>query len=343
MSKNTQTVLLSGISGFIGMHTAIQLLNKGYKVRGTVREKSKMDRVKTIIKSQASIDNLELIRCELMDSTDWKYAARDVDFIQHIASPLPKKQPKDRNILILPAREGVLNVLKAAQMNKIKRVVITSSIAAIGYGHANNNRTFTEADWTDVADKKDVNPYIESKTLAERAAWDFMKTESPSFELATINPSVVLGPQLDNIFSASTLLIKKILRGDMPGAPKIGFCIVDVRDVADLHIKAMESPNAAGKRFICSGEYIDILGIGKILKEAYPDKAKKVPGFVLPNILVKITGLFDKEVAGVLNELNVKREFDNSLARNILNWSPRPVEEAITATGQSIFDHGVLK
>ncbi|MDH5608827.1 MAG: aldehyde reductase [Cyclobacteriaceae bacterium] len=338
---HSKTVLLTGISGFIGMHTAVQLLAKGYTVRGTLRHLDRAAQVRETIGKHAPVERLDIVACDLLDADSWMKASEGVDYVQHIASPLPHVQPKNRDELIVPARDGALNVLRAARANGVKRVVMTSSIAAIGYGHKNKNRVFSEKDWTNPSDKKDVTPYSESKTRAEQKAWEFAKENQP-FELVTVNPSYVLGPALDPDFSASMLLIKKMLDGDMPGAPRMWVNIVDVRDVAAMHLLAMEHPQAAGKRFICSAGGLYLLEIGQILRRHFPQQARKTPTFTLPDFLVRLFSLFDKETANIVNELSLKRVFDASEAKKVLGWTPGKLETAVTDAATSLIELGVV-
>ncbi len=335
MSKST--VLVTGITGFIGLHTAIQLLKKGYSVKGTLRDKSKIQKVTKIVSKHTTTDNLSFERCELMDETDWKYAVKDVDSVMHIASPVPSVMPKDRNMLILPARDGTLNVLKAAGDADVKKVIMTSSVSAIGYGLPKTSGVFTENDWTDIQNKKDVTAYSESKTRAERAAWDFMERVNPTFELSTINPVFVLGPILDSsIQSSSTIVVKRLLKGEVPGLLDMALDFVDVRDVADLHIKVLEDNSASGQRWIASAGVLHLKEMAESLRDAYPELSKKIPKRMLPNFLVRLVSKFDKEVASIVNELGTRRAFDNTKARNQLGWNPRSAEDALLATAGSL-------
>lgn len=336
---SSQKILLTGITGFIGSHTAIQLLQQGYQVRGSMRNLERAEEIKAVLAKQAPVKHLEFVQAELTNPTDWLEATKGVDYVQHIASPLPRVIPKDENELIIPAKEGALNVLKAAEQNGVKRVVLTSSAAAIGYGHQNNNRIFTESDWTNIEDKKDTTPYIRSKAIAEKSAWDYVKSEGVSVELTVVNPVAVMGPVLEEDFGTSALFVKKLMDGDMPGSPKLGFAIVDVRDVADMHIRAMLSTNAAGKRFICSNEgFVWVADVAQLLGKEFPNFKSKMPKVNLPNGIVRLFSLFDQETRSIINELGVERKFDNTLAQEVLGWHPRSNNEALKATAQSLIE-----
>lgn len=337
-------VLLTGITGFLGSHTAIQLLNRGYLVRGTMRDLGRKEGIINAIAKHAPTENLELIQAELTSPTDWTIATQDIHYVQHIASPLPRTMPKDENDLIVPAREGVINVLKASMENGVKRVVMTSSVVAIGYGHENNNRIFTENDWTNITDRKDTNAYIRSKTIAEKAAWDLIPDFNQKTELVMVNPVVILGPVLEKDYATSPMLVRKLMNGEIPALGNFGFSIVDVRDVADMQIRAMEVSEANNKRLICNADngFISMREITSILKSNYPEFNKRLPKFSLPNFLVRLYGLIDPEVKVALLELSIKREFDNSLAKALLDWKPRSNEEAIKATADSLIELGLV-
>ena len=276
------------------------------------------------------------MEAELTAYNAWDKAMKGVDFVQHIASPVPATLPKHEDEIIVPAREGTLNVLKAAEKHGVKRVVHTSSVAAIGYGHSNNNQVFTEASWTNINDSKDTTPYIRSKTIAEKAAWKFMEATKTNLELTVINPVLVLGPVLEKDYGTSALLVKKFLEGELPGVPNIGFGLVDVRDLAELNRLAMTSPHAAGQRFIAFSNFIWMKEIVAILKEAYPNYKKKLPKFGLPNFLMRLFSLFDPEIRSVIHELGIERSYTSDFAQKTLGWQPRSGKEALKATADSL-------
>ncbi|MEL6632942.1 MAG: aldehyde reductase [Bacteroidota bacterium] len=334
-------VLVTGITGFIGSHVAIQLLEKGYEVVGTLRNPNRTDSIQeSIAKHTKHTDRLSFAQAELMDAESWKQAMKGIEYVMHVASPISTTTPKDENEMIIPAREGTLNVLRAATEAGVKRVVITSSVAAISYNDARGSHAkFTEEDWTDIANPS-VNAYIKSKTLAERAAWDFIRQQAGAPELATVNPSLVLGPVLEKDLGSSAVLVKRLLDGSFPALPKLGFPIVDVRSVADLHLLAMEKEEAAGERFIAGGAFMWMDEIAQILKEAYP--SRKVPIGKLPNFLFRLMALFDAQTRSVLGELNTPRPVDISKAQNLLGWKPIAEKEAVLATAESLMKYGVI-
>ena len=261
----------------------------------------------------------------------------------HVASPFPSTAPKDENELIAPARDGALRVLRAARDAGVKRVVLTSSFAAIGYGARGRTTAFTEEDWTDLS-YPSLQPYAKSKTIAERAAWDFIAREGGGLELAVVNPVGVLGPVLGPDYSTSILLVKRLLDGAVPGCPDIWFGAVDARDVADLHLKAMTDPAARGERFLATaGDFLSVLQMAKILKDGVGDAARKIPTRRLPDWLVRLVALFDPEVKGVTPELGKRKNASNEKASRLLGWAPRSPREAILATARSLSELGLLK
>lgn len=333
-------VLLTGITGYVGSHLAIQLLNRGYTVVGTLRSAKRIDSIREVIAAHTDqIENLSFVEADLTDAAAWPSAMQGIDWVQHIASPLPGVMPKDHNELIRPAKMGVLHVLKAAVDAGVKRVVMTSSIASIQHG-VSKRKTFTEADWSNESDLKDNTAYTRSKTIAERAAWKFMEEEGKEMELAVINPGGILGPLLEKDYSTSVEMVKKLMERAMPAVPRIGISLVDVRSVADLHIRAMETPEAAGHRFICTEEYYSFQDIAHILNKRYPKR--RIPTKILPSFLVRIFALFDKKVAPVLTEVNAERRHDNSKAKNMLGWDPIKMDKSIIETAESLIQFGLI-
>jgi dihydroflavonol-4-reductase len=343
--NNVKNVLVTGITGFIGSHVAVQLLNNGYAVRGSMRNLNRKDSILEILKTNCpnlNPDRIEFVKGELTNPEDWDKAMEGMDFVMHVASPLPFDLKKDANDLIIPAREGTLNVLKAAQKNKIKRVVLTSSIAAIGHGHKIRSRTYTEDDWTNLKGKNDVLPYTASKTIAESEAWKFVNQTEVDIEMAAINPGYVFGPLLEKDFSDSAEIIRKLMVGEVPGLPKISFPIVDVRDVAEMHVWALELPEAAGKRFICVNESNWYQEIAMTLKNEFPEFGKKIKTLVLPDFFIRLYSLFDKGVNTIKSELGCHKIYDNSRAVEMFNWTPRSNKEAIISMAESMIRLGVI-
>ncbi len=337
-----QRVLVTGGSGYIAVFILVRLLNEGWRVRTTVRRLDRAPEVRAMVtEGGADASELEFVEADLLSDDGWTAAAADCVFVLHVASPFPEGVPKNADELILPAREGTLRVLRAAREAGVKRVVLTSSFAAVGYGHP-AKIAFTEADWTD-ADAPGVSPYARSKTLAERAAWDFVKHEG-GLELVTVNPVVVVGPVLGAHLSTSVQLIRRMLQGALPGLPKLGMGLVDVRDVADLHLRAMTAPEAAGQRFLAiAGPFLSLRGIAMALKDRLGADARKVPTFEVPNWVVRLVALFDRLAAQGVPELGRQRQADAGKARSVLGWSPRSVEEALADTGRSLKEHGFLE
>jgi len=338
-------VLVTGGSGFIGSHTILKLLAAGHDVRATVRDLKRADDVRAMLRTggAAAPERVQFFAADLEKDAGWAEAVRGCEFVLHVASPLPASVPKNEDELIVPAREGTLRVLRAARDAGVKRVVVTSSFAAIGYGHPASHPAFTEKDWTD-PNSSDVMAYPKSKTLAERAAWDFMAKEGGALELATVNPVAVFGPVLAPDFSASIQIISKLMDGSMPGAPKLYFGVVDVRDVADLHAIAMTHPAAKGERFLAvAGEFMSIKQVALVLKARMGAAAKKVPTMEVPDFLVRLAALRDPAVKSILPELGKRKNATNEKARRLLGWSPRSNEEAIVATAESLIGLGLVK
>lgn len=340
---NKKRVLLTGVTGFLGSHTAIQLLNKGYDVVGTLRNKDRADSIREVIaKNTKNISNLTFVEADIVDDNLWFELAKNIDYIQHIASPFPKDMPKDENELILPAKQGTLNILKAASANNVKRVVLVSSVGAIIYGKTKSelNNIFNEDDWTDITNLKDTTAYFRSKTIAEKIAWDFIKQDKSNLELTTVCPGAILGPVIDGDFGTSANIIISLLNGSLPALPKIEFDVVDVRSVADLLIKAMEIPQAAGNRYIAVSEDLSYKKIAKILKEEYPNR--EIPLSELPIFATKFLSIFKPILRPILLR-TVKRKTNISKAVKELQWQPLSAKEAIISCAKSIFENGILK
>jgi dihydroflavonol-4-reductase len=288
--------------------------------------------------------NLSFAAADLTKDDGWPEAVSGCTYVLHVASPLPAGAPKHEDDLIIPACEGTLRVLRAAKYAGVKRVVVTSSFAAIGYGHPQQDKPFNEESWTNLA-RGDIPPYHKSKTIAEMAAWDFVKSEDgKGLELAVVNSVGIFGPVLGKDFATSIILIQRLLNGDFPGCPQISLGVVDVRDVASLHLLAMTHEKAAGERFLAiSPPSMTIQEMAVSLKERLPEVARKAPIRVLPNFLLRIVGLFDKEVALITGELGKERDATNEKAKTILGWNPRSREDALVATAESLVKFGLLK
>jgi len=340
-------VLVTGASGYVAGHCILRLLNEGYHVRGSLRSLRRAGEVRQwLTEARGRIDPgdaLSFVEAELTDAESWAAAMEGVRYVLHVASPIPSTLPKHPDELIVPAREGTLNVMRAASRASVERIVQTSSSAAILYGRDDpNSHLFTEADWTD-PDHKDNVPYTRSKTIAERAAWAELPNFTRRLEWVAINPGLVLGPVLDKDTSASVQIVAVLLRGQFPGLPRFGYAVVDVRDLADLEVRAMTAPQAAGQRYICSGPFVSMSDIAGILKDHLGPMARKVPTRRLPDGLVRLVGLFDSEVRSQLFELGKVRRLSSAKAEKELGWSSRPVEETIIDTATSLQAAGALK
>jgi nucleoside-diphosphate-sugar epimerase len=339
------TVLVTGGSGFIGSRCIVRLLEAGYRVRTTVRSRKREADLRDLLKSSGVEpgDRLSFALADLESDAGWAEAVAGCESVLHIASPFPPSIPKHEDELIVPARDGALRVLRASRDGGVKRVVLTSSFAAIGYGHEPRETPFDEADWTDLSGG-DVFPYVKSKTVAERAAWDFIAKEGGGLELSVVNPVGVFGPVLGADYSTSILLVQRLMDGALPGCPKLHFGVVDVRDVADLHIAAMTHPAAKGERFLAvAGDFMSILEIAQVLKSRMGASARKVPTRNLPDWLVRISALADPAVKQIVPELGKRKNATNEKARRVLGWNPRYNEEAIVATAESMVRLGLLK
>ncbi len=337
----TGTVLVTGGSGFLGGWCAVEALRRGYRVRTTVRDLSRDGEVRTAIGSAVDAgDNLSVLRADLRSDEGWEQAVEGCDYVLHVASPFPPAQPKDPDELIVPAREGTLRVLRAALQAGVGRVVVTSSVAAVSGGRELPSRPLTEEDWSD-PDNPRLTPYARSKTIAERAAWDLVEERSETGRLATVNPGAILGPVLSDDLSYSLEVIERLLRG-MPGVPRIGFSFVDVRDVADLQLRAMTAPDAGGERFIAAGPFLWMSEVAEVLRDRLGDAAAKVPERTVPNLLVRAMGIVDPGIRSVVRQLGKKTEVSSGKAEAQLGWSPRPVEETITDCARSLLERDAV-
>jgi dihydroflavonol-4-reductase len=336
-------VLVTGGSGYIAGFVIRQLLGDGWNVRATLRDLKREGEVRTWIGGLAADPAaLAFAKADLGADAGWPEAAAGADYVLHVASPIPASNPKNDDELVIPAREGTLRVLRAARDAGVKRIVVTSSTAAICYGRGSRAKAYTEAEWSDPTNLADTSAYERSKTLAERAAWDFIAREASGLELTTVNPGAVIGPVVGRDFSASLEIVKKLLDGSMPGLPRMGWPLVDVRDIADLHIRAMTADGAAGERFLGAGKFLWLKDIAAILKQRMPAQSAKVPSLNLPDWLVRVASTFDATIRSRLFELGKERPADSGKARTRLGWSPRPLEDTIADCAQSLIDQGIV-
>ncbi len=338
----TDLVLLTGISGFLGGHTALQLLKSGYKVRGSLRSLDRADEVRDTMQSHgADTDNLEFVTLDLLSDDGWDDAMKGARYVQHTASPFITRMPADKMELITPAVEGTRRALDAALKADVEHIVLTSSMAAIMYGHERTRTApFTEDDWTNI-NSPDANAYTQSKTLAEKKAWELVEDAGRRDDLRVINPSFIMGPLLNADPGTSGAIILRLLKGEMPAAPRLSFPCVDVRDVAALHVMAMTSTKAAGRRHATSADNLTLLEMAQALKTQLPAYAKKLPKFEIPDWIVRIAALFDADARGSIAELGHHRTVDASLARALLGRDFIAPQKAVAAIGQSLVDHNL--
>jgi dihydroflavonol-4-reductase len=337
-----KTVLVTGGSGYLGGWCIIELLRRGYSVRTTVRDLKREPEVRANLAAEVDAgDRLEVVAADLLSDQGWPEAVAGCDYVLHVASPFPPKQPKDPDELIVPAREGTLRVLRAALDAGAERVVVTSSIAAIRLAEGAEKHTLTEEDWTD-PDADGLTPYVRSKAIAERAAWDLVRERGDEQRLATINPGAIIGPVLSEDRSYSLEAVERLLDG-MPGVPNLGFSFVDVRDVADLELRAMTSPEAGGNRFIAVTEWMWFEDVARVLKERLGDRASKVPTRKIPNFVVRTMALFDGGLKSVVGMLGKRNDISSEKARTTLGWQPRAIEDSIEDTAESLIEHGAVE
>ena len=343
--ENSEKVLVTGGTGFVGSHCVLQLLRKGYAVKTTLRSMGRKNEVIEMLRTGGvtSFDKLEFIETDLTRDDNWDEAVRGCHYVLHVASPIYSTLPKDENEMIRPAVDGTLRVLKAARNAGVKRVVLTSNFGAVGYSHKDPNTAITEEEWTDPNEK--MTSYNKSKVLAERAAWDFMRKEGGNLELSVANPVFILGPSLGPDIPSSFDILKHLLDGSMKAVPNIPFNVIDVRDLADLQIRAMTNANAKGQRFIVlAGGKISMPEIARLLKNKMPGVAKKVSTRILPNWVIYLAALFNEQAKLVAPLLKITRNTSSAKAKKALGWTPiANNEEAILASMESMIKFGIIK
>jgi dihydroflavonol-4-reductase len=334
------TVFVSGGSGYIAGFLIRQLISLGWTVHTSIRNLAQEPALRAVL----AVDDrqLSVFAADLMHDDGWAAAIAGCTHVCHVASPFPSGAVKHADELVIPARDGALRVLRASQAAGVKRFIMTSSAAAIAYGHGKGDHVFTEADWTNL-NSPDAYPYVRSKTIAERAARDWVGANGGDMAFCTINPVAVLGPVMSHDFSTSIEAVKKLLEGTLPGCPNFGFGIVDVRDTADIHVRALLAPDMAGERFIAAGPFVKMRDIAIILKTGLGQQARKVPTRSLPDVLVKLAARFDPVVRQVVSELGNVRNMDASHAKSVLGWVARPIDETILDTARSLIAQGFVK
>lgn len=333
-------VLVTGGSGYIGGFVIQQLIAEGWTVNTTIRSLKREAAVRQTLAVPA--DRLHFFQADLLADAGWAEAVTGCSHVVHVASPLPNGAVKHENDLIIPAREGALRAVRFASAAGVKRVVMTSSVAAIAYGHGKTIGTYTEADWTNLNGPQ-VHAYAKSKTIAERAARDWMAAQGGSMEYVSINPAAVLGPVLSADFSSSVQIVTRLLSGSLPGLPNFGFGVVDVRDVADLHVRALTAQGINGERFIASGPFMTMREVAAVLRDRMGIEGRKVPTRGLPDFVLHLTSLLDPAIRMVTGELGKQRITPSDHARTVLGWHPRPAADTIADSARSLIDRGVVK
>src|SRR3954467_6569116 len=338
VNETNGTVLVTGGTGFLGGWCVAELLRRGHRVRTTVRNVAREPAVRATVE-RAGVDagdRLTVAAADLSDDSGWAEAVAGCSHVLHVASPFPPEQPKDPDELLVPAREGAPRVIKAALAGDVERIVMTSSVAAVRHGRpASEDRPYTEDDWTDGDDTRRT-PYVRSKALAERAAWDHVRSAGAEDRLATVQPGAIIGPVLNDDHSYSMQAVERLLDGDMPAIPRLGFTFVDVRDVADLHIRALTDPAAGGQRFLATDEFLWVADVAAILRERLGERAAKVPTRIAPNVLVRAMSLFDGGLRSIVGDLGKTAYYSSAKARERLGRPPGPIADSIADTGESL-------
>jgi nucleoside-diphosphate-sugar epimerase len=337
--EGEQTVLVTGGSGFLGGWCIVESLRRGYSVRTTVRDLAREAEVRSAVASQLDAgERLTVLAADLTQDDGWAEAVEGCDYVLHVASPFPAAQPKDPDELIVPAREGTLRVLRASLAAGVQRVVLTSSVAAVRNSSSDasrEGRELTEQDWSD-PDDRGSTPYTRSKTIAELAAWELMREQGAEQRLVTVQPGAIVGPILSRDRSYSLEAIERLLDGRMPGLPRLGFCFIDVRDVAALEVAALSAPEAGGQRLLAAGTFLWFSDVAEILRARLGDQASRVPTRKVPNFVVRAMALVDPSVRSVVGELGQKTTYSLENAKRRVGWSPRPVEETIVDCARSL-------
>ena len=334
-------VLVTGGSGYIAGYVIRQLVAAGWQVHTTVRSLAREDQVRAVL--QVDNTRLRFFAADLTADAGWAASVAGCRHVLHLASPLPAGVPKHADELIVPARDGALRVLRAAQAAGVQRFVMTSSVAAVAYGRGRGVHHFTEADWTP-DNYPGATPYIRSKTIAERAARAWVAEQGGAkggaVEFCSINPSVVLGPVWSRDYSASVVIVKKLLDGSLPACPDIGFGVVDVRDVADLHLRALVAPGMAGERFIASGRFMKLREVAEVLRRELGKDASRVTTRNVPDSVVRLAALFNPLARAVVDELGAERHQSAEHAKQMLGWQTRPEEQSIVDAARSLLALG---
>jgi nucleoside-diphosphate-sugar epimerase len=337
--EGEQTVLVTGGSGFLGGWCLVELLKRGYRARTTVRDLAREGEVRAGVGSHVDLrDRLSVHAADLTSEEGWREAIDGCEHVLHVASPFPAAQPKDADELIVPAREGTLRVLRTSLEAGAKRIVVTSSVAAVRNAGADGNRggrELTESDWSDPENTRST-PYTRSKTIAELAAWDYMRSQGAQERLITVQPGAIIGPVLGADRSYSLQAVERMLTGRMPGLPRLGFSFIDVRDVAALEVAALSAPEAAGQRLIAADSFLWLSEVAEILRARLGADASKVPRRRVPDVVIRMLARFDPEIRSVVGELGEKTTYSTENARRRVGWTPRPIEETIVDCARSL-------
>jgi dihydroflavonol-4-reductase len=336
-----KTALITGISGFVAKHCAIEFARAGYRVRGTVRDPGKIEQVRDTLSDHFDPEDLEIRVCDLLEDDGWAEAVSGCDCIIHVASPDPLAQPENEEVLVRPAVDGTLRVLHAARNNGVRKFVHTSSAFAAFYGRGREKAEYDENDWTDL-DGPGVTPYAKSKTLAERAARAFV-SEHPEIHYTSINPGYIFGPSLDDDLSSSIELIRLLLAGKYPGVARLCLPCVDVRDVARAHLMAAECRYPSGRRYLLVTDSPWMGDVARILRSMPDGLGRKSPSTVLPNWVVWLIGIYDRPVRSIRPELGRGIHIDGRRAEQELGFTYRSVEEAVRATAESLRSLGIIQ
>jgi len=350
-TPSSTTVLVTGGSGFIANYVILALLSAGYTVKTTIRNLSREAEVRSYLTNggatASSLSRLSFTAASLDSDDGWAEAVKGCTYVHHVASPFPTELPKHEDDIIIPAREGTVRVLKAASAAGVKRTILTSSFGAVAYGQPSREEPWTEDDWSVVDDPKHpTTSYMKSKTIAEKAAWEFINSDANAskMELVAILPLLVFGPVLGKDVSTSLEIAKKLMDGSMPGAPHLSYIFVDVRDIASINMLAMTTPAAASQRYIAGNDdgAFSMLQIGNVIRENRPGVGKKPPSFEVPNFVVHLLALWDKPIRQILPDLGKVPKARNSKAKEELGWKPRGTQEIIVDTVDSMVKYGIV-
>lgn len=339
----TETVLVTGGTGYVAGWVIVELLDRGYRVRTSVRSLSKERAVRAAVATVTDPgDRLAFVVADLTRDEGWDAAVAGVDYVVHVASPLGDEHTRDPQALIVPARDGTLRVLRAATAAGVTRVVMTSAANAASPSSYAEEGVTDETLWTDVDDPTLI-PYRRSKTMAEKAAWDFMAGHDGPTTLTTILPGAVFGPIMSTDNLSSVRIVERLVRGAMPAIPRIGLEIVDVRDLADIHIRAMTSPNAAGQRFLATGEFTWMREMAQTLRTGLGPAGARVPTRQLPDFLVRLTARFDRSLRAITVSLGRRNRHSTDKARRMLGWQSRPAAQTVLDCARSLIEWKVVE